>query len=223
MRKITFIFLALVFSSASFAQISFDDDLFVINGVDSSSTFSKDVKTYLHNNSTDPEDTVIMWEAINVSHTTGWEPTVCTGEICISSPSGEYSFDLDIGDKMEVKLGFSNFYTGGYGSMDVVAWSAKNPSKKDTSRLELGIGNVSVARVQNVAFSVYPNPTSDFITINLVNSNSEIIKVYDILGNVMISQSVNSGDKIDVSALAKGVYVLRAEGNHNFSKVIQKK
>jgi len=67
-------------------------------------------------------------------------------------------------------------------------------------------------------FRVYPNPASDYIKI----ASTEVIdrlEVYSILGNSVISKS-NSLDRIDVSTLNPGIYLLNI---YSGSKKITKK
>jgi hypothetical protein len=48
------------------------------------------------------------------------------------------------------------------------------------------------------------------------------VNIYDILGNLKMSQKINKGQPIQVNDLARGVYVVRIEGDLSFSKVLQK-
>jgi len=94
-RHITLSTLALLLFSASFAQISLEDSEFSVKA--NPDDFATDAKTYLHNNATDAEDTVIKWQVLELSaDNSEWESSVCTGELCIGNPdlSKEYTFDL---------------------------------------------------------------------------------------------------------------------------------
>ncbi|HZH69593.1 MAG TPA: T9SS type A sorting domain-containing protein [Flavobacteriaceae bacterium] len=65
---------------------------------------------------------------------------------------------------------------------------------------------------QQSAFSMYPNPAKDIVTIT-TNSNLEmVVNVYDILGKRVLSQTNNT---LDVSRLKSGVYMVQvAQGNN---------
>ncbi|MEM6815458.1 MAG: BspA family leucine-rich repeat surface protein, partial [Bacteroidota bacterium] len=66
---------------------------------------------------------------------------------------------------------------------------------------------------------VYPNPASDFIT---VNSDKQIqVLVYDLTGNLLLERDKNT---INVSLLARGVYILKAfeENGETYSFRFQK-
>jgi hypothetical protein len=60
--------------------------------------------------------------------------------------------------------------------------------------------------------SVYPNPFADYIVIEAVTG--DIATVYDLSGKVVLSAGLTAGsNRIDTSALPKGVYVLKLDGN----------
>lgn len=61
----------------------------------------------------------------------------------------------------------------------------------------------------NVTITVFPNTTTDFITIqNLPNSNGNKIIITDISGKIVLQQNQKS-TQLDVQNLAKGIYVLQ--------------
>ncbi len=64
-------------------------------------------------------------------------------------------------------------------------------------------------------FSIYPNPTSNNLTIDCIECNtSTTFTIYTIEGKkIMEGQSLDTGNKIDVSRLNNGLYFLQV--NHN--------
>ncbi|MCX7697204.1 MAG: T9SS type A sorting domain-containing protein [Bacteroidales bacterium] len=68
---------------------------------------------------------------------------------------------------------------------------------------------------KQISFSLYPNPTSDFI--NLAHSGDQIIEIMirDVLGNVVQTfspQENNNIQKINLSSLTRGIYFLEIRG-----------
>ena len=56
-------------------------------------------------------------------------------------------------------------------------------------------------------WKIFPNPSSDFITIEGELTGSEIIRIYAINGTEMLfSRTENS---LDISKLASGIYILK--------------
>ena len=66
-------------------------------------------------------------------------------------------------------------------------------------------------------FNIYPNPANDKITIdygNLENVEDWNIKIINILGQEVLNQPMDT-DKINVSELSKGVYIIRISDGVN--------
>ena len=65
------------------------------------------------------------------------------------------------------------------------------------------------------SISIYPNPTSDFISIKGIE-NIKSIKVYSILGS--LEKEVFNTNQVDVSELASGVHFIKVDNSSVFSK-----
>ncbi|MCU4165652.1 T9SS type A sorting domain-containing protein [Carboxylicivirga caseinilyticus] len=61
---------------------------------------------------------------------------------------------------------------------------------------------------ENIDFNVYPNPASDFITIECEESvHTYQIEIYNLAGKKILHRNLTSGyERIDVSQLTKGIY-----------------
>ncbi|TPG41742.1 T9SS type A sorting domain-containing protein [Flavobacterium pectinovorum] len=74
----------------------------------------------------------------------------------------------------------------------------------------LGVG--SLGAKSTVAF--YPNPSTNFINIQTENDNQiDDIQIFDLNGQSLTSESDFSNNKIDVSKLNQGTYILQAKIN----------
>ena len=61
----------------------------------------------------------------------------------------------------------------------------------------------------NTEIAIYPNPTRNFIHLGGLQINSDIqVRVCDINGNLLISRFIKSYDKINISHLNKGIYIV---------------
>ncbi|MDP4934768.1 MAG: Omp28-related outer membrane protein [Salibacteraceae bacterium] len=74
---------------------------------------------------------------------------------------------------------------------------------------------LATEEVNGVAFSLYPNPTSNSITIQGV-SGSANIKVYDLQGRIVMNKRITN-NTLDVSSLNSGIYNVAIESNGNTS------
>jgi len=72
------------------------------------------------------------------------------------------------------------------------------------------VGVNSIANFDNLV-SIYPNPACDFIT--LLYSNNANISIIDMLGREVMFINNYNGNKIDISFLEEGNYIVRINGN----------
>ncbi|UZT96346.1 T9SS type A sorting domain-containing protein [Chryseobacterium fluminis] len=74
-----------------------------------------------------------------------------------------------------------------------------------TSLQVLGAGEVIVKQDK---VNVYPNPTADYITLQISSQEKpKEVSVYDLSGKLVMQQAV-SNDRLDLSSLMKGIYLL---------------
>ncbi|HLP50341.1 MAG TPA: T9SS type A sorting domain-containing protein [Chitinophagales bacterium] len=71
----------------------------------------------------------------------------------------------------------------------------------------------AVAEINTLAMSVYPNPASSVLMIE-APATINLVEVRDMLGRTVISQKTDTQKVLlNVSALAKGIYLLKADGS----------
>jgi len=63
-------------------------------------------------------------------------------------------------------------------------------------------------------YLVYPNPANDILTIEGNDVNN--IKIFNIQGDIVLSNNINNNKKVDVSILNKGIYLIELENNLGF-------
>lgn len=69
---------------------------------------------------------------------------------------------------------------------------------------------MAVSDVNKKDFTLYPNPTADYFTINNVKDMVSV-KIYDLSGKVVKSKLESVNNKYDVSNLEKGIYTVSIE------------
>lgn len=73
---------------------------------------------------------------------------------------------------------------------------------------------LTTATFKENIFSIYPNPSNDFITITSTNNQEEIVvNIFDISGKQILKNSLVK-NKIDVSNLNPGVYIIKLSQNN---------
>lgn len=72
--------------------------------------------------------------------------------------------------------------------------------------------SLSTLGVEEITFNnnsiIYPNPASDFVTIQLKNSEEEEIRIYNTMGQLVKEISISNNQKLDISKLESGVYFM---------------
>ena len=103
-------------------------------------------------------------------------------------------------------------------------------SGKFTVRLIASNGSVTDTIVQNQLITVtpsigiknnqllatplfYPNPVTNVATIKFTDALPHSLKIYNIMGQIVLSQVVTVGAQIDLSGLTQGVYLLDCDNN----------
>ena len=72
---------------------------------------------------------------------------------------------------------------------------------------------VGINELKNNSFTIFPNPTADFVLIETEYDKNLEIEFIDIKSNFLFSQNLKKGKQINVSHLGKGVYFLRLKSN----------
>jgi cephalosporin-C deacetylase len=67
----------------------------------------------------------------------------------------------------------------------------------------------SIADNKNNDILIYPNPASDILTIKMNNTDNSTIKIYDILGKIVLFDYTKTNEtQLNISTLAKGHYCI---------------
>jgi len=85
--------------------------------------------------------------------------------------------------------------------------------------------NIKLLSDADKEINIYPNPCVSYFVVDLKNTNEQTLQIYDINGNLILTQSINNKTKIDISNIANGVYNLSFisnEGTINKKLVIVK-
>ena len=69
-------------------------------------------------------------------------------------------------------------------------------------------------RTDNVVISIYPNPTTDYITVNNEDAVKNIV-LFNMVGRKMRTFTAEKGERYEVSDLPNGLYVVQIFGKNN--------
>ena len=76
-------------------------------------------------------------------------------------------------------------------------------------------------------FSIYPNPTSNIITVSSIDNSISTIEIYNILGKEILKINTNNSNQleVDLSNLSSGIYLFKivdSSGKSTLKKVIKR-
>ena len=85
---------------------------------------------------------------------------------------------------------------------------------------------VAVEEEQDFEFSIYPNPVTNNLTIEVPAGQADLVQLYDLSGRMVYSNANVQGNQhlVDVAQYADGMYLVRVIGNGELlheSKVIK--
>ncbi len=125
-------------------------------------------------------------------------------------------------------IGLSTFQPGEVREVDyAVVWARDTPGTNLSSLNKLRLSSdtvidaynaffkdyvLNVKNEESVMYSIYPNPSSDFIWIksNKREWNKKVsVQIFDLNGKSMINSKISFNEAIDVSLLKEGVYILK--------------
>lgn len=66
--------------------------------------------------------------------------------------------------------------------------------------------------LNETVFQLFPNPTSNLIKIKLNDNNIHSIKIYDIIGNLLISEKIINEGEINLTEYSQGMYFVNCDG-----------
>jgi hypothetical protein len=106
-------------------------------------------------------------------------------------------------------------------------WNWKASISYSGTPLESNSTFITEVESTNEAVSIYPNPVIDFLTIELKDNTFSKVKVFDLLGNELFSNSYsNSIINLDFNEYSSAIYVIRIyDSNNNIilnTKIIKK-
>ncbi len=68
----------------------------------------------------------------------------------------------------------------------------------------------------NLTYSAYPNPTSDFILLNISNSKNMHFSLIDVQGKLLLNEKINSDEtKINFAEINTGTYFIKVSSDND--------
>lgn len=85
------------------------------------------------------------------------------------------------------------------------------PTFESTNTNTISVDVIDIEESSN-NFNIYPNPSSDNITIEFEKVESQPIYIFNIIGNIIYQETINDKNiNIDVSNWSKGIYLIKTK------------
>ena len=142
------------------------------------------------------------------------------GDASITASAGSSYEWIDCATNITITGATAQTFTAtANGSYQVVVFSAGNCS--DTSDCVV-IDYIGINEIASNVVSIYPNPTSDNVTISMKEA-SALVEILDGNGKLIRSTVIENGKEVDLSGLGMGVYVFRitTETNTTIHRVVK--
>ncbi len=157
------------------------------------------------------ENPVKLFVAVTESHAQyNWGNQTEVNNRCIGMYPTEAGSELDFTAKsLELDIPFTFDFDADLVMSDyeLIVFIQEDVTKDviQTIKFNLADATVGIENLSTEKITIYPNPASDFITIN--TSEKASIKVFDITGKLKISENL-TGNTLNISTLSEGVYFI---------------
>ena len=180
-------------------------------------------RSYLVNNTN--TSLTIRLKSIQFDVPVSWDLTYC-GMWCGTSPLDSIDVIVPANNQLAVVIKGPTGQMGDSAAITIVAFDLAEPSVKDTctytySTAKFGAPS-SINELASGNVQIYPNPASDFVSIELNNGNNiSAVEVYSLHGKLLISRKSLNNHIITISleALPKGSYMLKYIDNAKTTRV----
>lgn len=150
-----------------------------------------------------------------------WTHTLCVGNSCfLNSSLNPYctpantqaapnnSLDLDNGEAGEISM---HVTMPSQGSATYHLYLGDCTTFEDSITIQINYA-VGVKEVKQApSFSMYPNPANDLVSIQMNNSKNGVVKIVDLVGNIIYSETITSSSKLNTSEFKNGIYFVTIE------------
>ncbi len=203
--------LLILLSFGSFAQISFDTTYH--EKLDAHARdFDYRFEVRLTNESKVLADSFLNWELTKIDLPSEWDYIIRPDEECgYLPPHTSGSFILGASKEFDQYIYFTFYNQAGTGTIHFAVSSNLNPEYNDTAIFMINAKDLaSTYKPTLLDFTVYPNPTSDYLTIQtepgasytLTNLQGQIVKE---------GTTITATSQINVKDLPQGTYFLKVQ------------
>jgi hypothetical protein len=184
----------------------------IVNAGISADTFEARGKAIFKNTSNSTKK--FAWKRTIVAMTNSWQALVCDAKGCWNAQNSESSEQIDVGPNSTsiLDVNIRPNHTAGSATIEVKVYEIGNEANAVTGRyLFTTTTATKEAAKSNSGVRVFPNPATDFFSIQDDYDVVERVVVYNMIGRVMknYATNANNGNRYTMTDLPEGLYVIR--------------
>ena len=181
----------------------------------------------IHNNSTDPADSVFAWKRIQ-QRSINMQSAICF-EVCYPEEVSEETFNLLPGDSTEISIHFYPYDSFGCAHLKLKINSLlQGSTAKDSMYVEAYTNGLFSCEFVGVpadlelkGVNAYPNPVLDELRLEFTNEAFLNVEVMNIQGAICFSGKCENGQVIDTKDLTPGVYFVKVSDAQARQKIFK--
>ena len=137
--------------------------------------------------------------------------SVSNADVTFSDTStGSQAWWWDFGDGSTSNLQNPNHSFSTTGNYQVKLYVENNIKSWDEITKTINVNVLSNTSFSEDLISIYPNPTANFITLNISNSNQGAFVIFDISGKIILQDFIKYKESIiDMTNFSQGIYFIR--------------
>ena len=135
-----------------------------------------------------------------------------------SANANSWYWDFGTGDTSTVQNPTYTFNNAGNYSITLTATDGCTSSE---TTIQISFVATSILEKENVKVNLFPNPTKDYINIDLINGEEIMFELIDLNGKIVYSELILSSKRIVISKFSKGTYLVRINKNNTGKIIVQ--
>lgn len=161
-------------------------------------------------------------QSINVAlpvMTAGADDTICTGGNVMLVPGGGVTYQWAPGGSLSCTTCASPIASPTVTTTyTVTGTDANGCSNTDVVTITVMLCTGVPSNITEQLITIYPNPATDLLTVELNGPKSAILSVFSIIGEEVSCRQIFSGkNSVELNGLAKGIYVFRIQSGNTVS------
>ncbi len=212
MKKTLLSLIIILFCFLSYSQTILVSGDTLIPNIDPCNETSTSLR--VKNNSSGVID--ILCEKVIIDTTAGTENFFCWGGECYGSTqylSSEFN-TLNPGESDNIDFGgyYRAFCSSAHAKVRYCFFPVSNQNDKSCIDITYNGNTTMVESVKSNLFSIFPNPSSNELNINISNQKINLIEIYNVFGEIVAKNKISSDYnlKFDFSLQPKGFYYVVA-------------